>query len=135
MIASAQRRFPPRLFAGALALALLGGQAASVAHFALVGHTACLDHGLAMHGDAGAGHSHGSPTATAGWTEGDGDVDHGHEHCTVVAVRRDTAGELGVCCSGTALRPRPAGSPLAAVDFFTADEVWRVAPKQSPPAA
>ncbi len=136
MIAStAQRPMVPRLFAGALALALALGQVAAAAHFALVRHATCLDHGLAVHVGAESGHAHHPKTSSPAWVEGDDSSDHGHEHCAVAAVRRDAPAEVGaprsatLCARGPlAAMPERAGAPGS-------DAVWRLAPKQSPPTA
>lgn len=131
VIASAQRRLVPRLFAGALALTLLGGQAISVAHFTLVRHATCLDHGLVTHAD----HAHSARSAAAGWAEGERDPDHGHDHCQILALRRDGAGALSALPAPSAGSPPSAAAPSAAIHRPATDALWRVAPKQSPPSA
>jgi hypothetical protein len=139
---------------GALAMVALFalGQLGSLAHFALVRHTRCADHGELVEsgapasaatststptGDPARGllaEAHRSLAALTSAEPGSEGADH-HDHCSVAIHRRDAA-----CATGQrpALSAAPrfiaAETPLQRGFEVTGHELLRLAPKTSPPA-
>jgi len=137
-------RQPPRRTGNAatcaLAAVLAAGQVAGSAHLLLVRHSVCPVDGELVHVEDGGDHQHaapiryGSPPRLAVGALERHDEHHGHEHCVVVATRKNLLG----------LRASAQGSlspllPSTVIDLATAATpgarvaLHRVAPKQSPP--
>ena len=119
-----------------LALALIVGQAGMAAHFALVKHAYCAEHGELV--EVGAEDAHAAshpPGSLPGFYASDGDgEEHGHEHCVLSGHKRDAVlgKPVGVALQFTV--PPASLSPFIGwVPFFSA--LHRIAPKQSPPLA
>jgi len=131
------RKLDGRWFAASLALVLIAGQGASLAHLAVVRHGYCAEHGELV--DLGAEAPAGLPTAPTDATDhvdslpASGAGGHEHEHCAVMGHRRDAI--LGEHV-GTALAPQACGEPVrsAGAPVVSASPIFRLAPKQSPPA-
>lgn len=136
-----------REYSGRRALSLLAAvvcivaQLAGAAHFALVPHSVCAEHGELVHG---AAHSASTAAARADGASGavirsagDSDADHGHDHCTVTSHRVDARHVERVVIAVT--EPRAAIEPTAVLEpNCTPVPVPRallllMAPKSSPP--
>ena len=129
-----------RLLLSLVGVACLLAQLASAAHFALIGHRVCAEHGALVHSD----HSHSAAEIAA--LEGRSQLAaaltalveselHGHEHCGVFGERRERL----------AVRAREAWLPAFASAPLVTSLDWRAAPgnpvpllfrapKGSPPA-
>lgn len=117
-----------------LALALVGAHGISLAHFALVQHAYCPEHGELIHPDA-APHAHASahPTKTPGLYASEEVEQGGHEHCALLGHRR----EVALPTNSSALLPAhepPANVVAGGAWAPSSDARFRLAPKQSPPA-
>ncbi len=111
-----------------LALSHLAG----FAHFALVQHAQCPEHGDWMH--VHADQPHAAASAEANW-HGQDEID-GHDHCSAPTALRDrlTPGAPALIATVRAqLLPRPP-PPLPHTPQPLTAAVWRTAPKTSPPA-
>ena len=107
-------------------------QLAGFAHFALVAHEQCPEHGDWMHVHAGAVQADDSPEPT--WH--DLDVADSHDHCSAPTALRDRL-------AMRALVAQPALQTVAILPTLQHDSPaqvlpprvsWRSAPKTSPPA-
>jgi hypothetical protein len=119
----------------ALAVALVGAQGVSLAHFAIVKHAYCAEHGeiieLRAEPAHPGGHTHAGklPGLYAAYDSSES----GHDHCLASAHRRDAAISPPACAITlnhgglSALPPSIAWSP-------SSPDRFRLAPKQSPPA-
>jgi hypothetical protein len=118
-----------------LALVLVGAQGATLAHFAIVRHAYCSDHGELIHPDAAphthaASHGSRAPGLYASDEEGRG---HEHDHCILRGHRREVA--LSAPAATTLIAAeRHASVPAAVAAIPRASPLFRLAPKQSPPA-
>jgi hypothetical protein len=117
-----------------LALALLSAQLGAAAHFAVVRHEVCAEHGELVHPDGGvhAAAPRGAsafPALTASEARGG----HGHDHCVVVGTRRQA---LAASRAEFTCLERDDGRvlPSAALAPPPCEARFRLAPKQSPPA-
>jgi hypothetical protein len=124
-----------RLFSGLLALGLVGAQGASLAHFALVKHAYCPEHGELIHPDAEyrapSAERHSSKPGL--YAAEAAEREHGHDHCALAGHRRDSALPARTATSLIQADHRSAVAPdLASVPPSLPR--FRVAPKQSPPA-
>lgn len=113
-------------------------QVASAAHLLLERHAFCAEHGELIHTD-------GRPAAAAPGAESAGAAvasdqagpsARSHEHCSVALERRERSGlaaqraEIAPPCTQSELSPACAFGPRLAVEAL-----FRLAPKNSPPAA
>lgn len=119
--------------AGLLAVILQGSAGG---HMLLVEHTRCAEHGDLVHGDAAHHHSSSRGEATAATLEGHGehDSDAAHEHCALMADRRDA-----VVAPGSAQLTTIASNAFDCAAPFqerllSEQARFRIAPKTSPPA-
>jgi hypothetical protein len=118
-----------------LAVALVGAQGAALAHFAIVRHAYCPEHGELIHPDAerhapAASHASKLPGLSASDEEGRG---HEHEHCILRGHRREASLSAPAATALiTAERHAPVLAAVAAAP--AASPLFRLAPKQSPPA-
>ena len=119
---------------GKIFVVLLLGVAnlAGFAHFALVQHEQCPEHGDWMHVHAGAGHAVESPEAT--WH--DRETADSHDHCSAPTALRDRLTQRHLCVVSRAvqvavLQPAPQFAPAVVA---REQATWRMAPKTSPPA-
>jgi hypothetical protein len=115
-----------RLVAAALALALVAASVASVGHEIEERHEVCAEHGELIH--VGSGWVEASPTDAI--VEGDAGVEHG-EHCLMAWVVQ-TSIDLSEAALQSPLPPASAGSSPA-LAAATGSELYRLAPKNSPP--
>ena len=132
-----QQAFGRRLFVGGLATALVLLQVAGFAHFILVAHEICPEHGELVHARRGGAGSHVlAPVSldhdVLAGSEARASVG-GHEHCSVFLHQRTRA--LGGPIFGR-VEPQvcsavPAAPPAA--DVPAAVPVLLLAPKSSPP--
>ena len=107
--------FPKRLIPGFLALLCLVGHLAGYAHTLFVEHTICAEHGEPVHSD--------------------GDAQDQHEHCAVLAHRREPV-VLGAV-AWVVPEPVLAGAFFGVCQAaFVAPSIasYLLAPKNSPPA-
>lgn len=122
--------------AGFVALLCAIGQLAAASHLVLVRHAACPEHGDLLHGGAVHGQRHsgadqGSPAFRAG-AVGDGDEEH--DHCSLACDRRKLA---IAAMTGCVLAAQLSGAQACPVRFARGKPgvpLFRLAPKQSPPA-
>ncbi len=125
------RRFSPAVLAFVVALLALT-HLAGFAHFALIQHAQCPEHGDWMHVHGGAPHD--AASLEANW-HGQDTAD-GHDHCSAPTALRDRVSPrqptlLPVAHAATPLPTSPQLGPIAlAAPRLT----WRTAPKTSPPA-
>lgn len=105
---------------------------AGFAHFALVQHEQCPEHGDWMHVHAGAVHA--GESAQASWN-GQETAD-GHDHCSAPTALRDrlTPRQPTVLVHALALTASPPAPQLASLVDLPPRTLWRTAPKTSPPA-
>jgi hypothetical protein len=123
------------MLAWGLLLAQLGG----TFHLALVSHGYCWEHGEYTHlssGSSGGRVSNGSgDDASAVLADSDSaQASEGHEHCSVLVHRR----EAGLRAAGGSFQVEDVFNTVGAVaplPVQVRQAVWRVAPKQSPPAS
>jgi hypothetical protein len=118
----------------ALATILVGGQLASLAHFASTPHIECSDDGELIHVAAVAAPAPVQSTIDTGASVPD--RPHRHEHCQIVSMRRapllrawkDSSVALGPCITyvRTCISLDERRPPAVAI--------FRLAPKSSPPA-
>jgi hypothetical protein len=122
-----------RWLPAALVFALVGAQGASFAHFALVKHAYCAEHGELVHPDAaprGGATEHRSNGP--GLYASEDEQHHGHDHCILNGHRREavlaspTAAVIQVPDRSSDVEPRLLWAPSSTPRF-------RIAPKQSPP--
>jgi len=119
-----------------LAFVLVVSQASAWFHAVAISHVACLEHGEAVHGAfASPAPADAARAADQGEVDADLATDAGHDHCANAALLRwrdvaltAPANPLFVL---TARAPAPA--PFAIV--FTGTDLFRLAPKTSPPSA
>jgi hypothetical protein len=116
-------------------------QSSSFAHFLLVEHAVCPEHGDWIHADELAAHTANSSEAaqhegtSTGWTTLPLEDSHEHEHCAVSSERRH---QLVVQANSAVLSPPPrfvqaaVGPPRTRV--VRPVPLFRLAPKNSPPA-
>lgn len=125
-------------------LAFVVSSLIGVVHEARTMHVRCAQHGELMHGDAAAttaaarpGHAMAAARATEHEAARDrqAPITHGHEHCSLVSATRES--RLVPRC------PAIAATPIAVARLTAearravaarADDVYRTAPKTSPPA-
>ena len=127
-----------RFAALATGVLLLAGQLSSLAHFALVQHARCAEHGELVHARAEGAPVAAAPTATRGTsalTPAAAEEAHGHDHC-VLGVARRSGALLPGRTTPTAPAPRPSGVAARSLATPAAPSValLRLAPKSSPPA-
>ncbi len=82
------RRNHTRLSASVLASALVCAQLSSAMHFAFVKHVSCAEHGELVE----VGPNTAAPRAVVTPNKAvhsDESVQHGHDHCTITALRRE----------------------------------------------
>ena len=118
---------------GAITASLLAAAPlASAIHLLAEPHEVCADHGELVHGDHAQGSSEGDATS-AYHAEASSDS-HEHDHCLI-----------GAPAAGASLRPSRvvaattpvvvlAGTCPQADPDFVSDSLYRIAPKNSPPA-
>ena len=131
------RSLDGRWFPTALALVLVAGQGATLAHLAIVRHAYCAEHGELV--DVGAESSAPTPASPEDATDhvlpgpASGSDGHEHEHCAVVGHRREAvlADRVGPAVT---LHAPVEPAPPADVVVVAVGPVFRLAPKQSPPA-
>lgn len=124
--------------AAAFASLLLAAQLASAAHLLVVRHAVCSLDGELIHPDERAGHAHAAPRALERPgidSSGPQEAAHGHDHCVLASRRRDPAAVpapagLSLEQPRIAVAPRPVAAGQGAQRL----ELYRLAPKQSPPA-
>lgn len=144
-----------RFLAACVAALLLCTQFASVVHMVLVPHVTCPDHGELMHpGEDASSHSHGAdpdgtephgigrkaPEIQSARSAPDLDSAHGHDHCAVVAHRRENLALAAVSHGDQpAQTSAPALSQCAtSLQIFGAPQsraLYLLAPKTSPPVS
>jgi hypothetical protein len=123
----------------ALALGCLTGQLSGLAHWLVVPHETCPEHGELVHGDAApaelerpSGARAETPLLRAAKSPAGA---HGHDHCIVSLLRHATAPASRPYVPAHVEPPRVAArlahedAPLALVPLFL------IAPKNSPPAS
>jgi hypothetical protein len=124
----------------AIVLLTLGAQVATTAHWLLVRHERCEEHGVIIHADelhgphADAPDHHALPTDAPGCRAAE-KADHGHDHCDVALLLRERidrpASDL------TAHAPPSAHTALAqpatVADTRSPLPILAYAPKSSPP--
>jgi hypothetical protein len=118
----------------AVALALLAAQGAGLAHFALLRHAYCPEHGELIHPESApqADVSRG-PSSAPGLYGSKLDRSHGHEHCILSGLRREAI--LASRSAPVAVVPECSGDrEPATLPAFSSTPRFRLAPKQSPPA-
>jgi hypothetical protein len=131
-----------RLVLTVIAISCLAAQLASAAHFVIIEHHACAEHGELVHeGEGEASHRSArsmvelgakGPRVQADLAD---DVLHGHEHCIGFSDRRE---HLAVPPQSVANAQRPNGGAVATSSAATLDDpqaipLLRLAPKASPP--
>ena len=127
-----------RVCVGGLVCALVFLQVAGLAHFLLVAHEVCPEHGELIHARRGEAGSHDSMLGATGNDVLDGSEAAasagGHEHCSVSLHQRSRA--LEVPRLGPAEPQVCAALPSvpSAVDVPAAVAVLFLAPKSSPPS-
>jgi hypothetical protein len=123
-----------RWLPGMLALALVAAQGAWLAHFALVKHAYCPEHGELVHLDAAPHTAVGAhPAKTRGLYAPEEAEQGRHEHCALLGLRR----EVALPASSSAFLPAydPPTNVVPGVAWApSSDTRFRLAPKQSPPA-
>lgn len=126
--------------AAVLASLLVAGQLASSIHLLLVPHAVCPLDGELVHSNAGGRHQHAAPQARAARLPAVAAVEmreahHGHDHCVVASNRRSflasrdgAKGVVNPTRSSGAVNLSEGVLPSARASLY------RIAPKQSPPA-
>jgi hypothetical protein len=135
MLHSRARLGRSSVLTGLLALGLVGAQGASLAHFALVKHAYCAEHGELIHPDADYRAPPARPRSSKPSLYATEAVEyaHGHDHCALAGQRRESA----LPARAFALPVDGAGrvdAPLALAWTPFSGPRFRLAPKQSPPA-
>ncbi len=105
-------------------------------HYIAISHTHCAEHGEIVHG--GAAHED-SPFAESGagpWIAGTepAEDDHGHDHCPFAPVPRAQMLVAAANQSSRSAHPAPDAAPDACRRTHATIALFRLAPKQSPPA-
>jgi hypothetical protein len=118
--------FTRRLIAAATSAALVGAGLVALGHQVEERHEVCAEHGELIH--VGSGWVEASPTDAV--VEGDAGVEHG-EHCLMAWVVQ-TSIDLSEAALQSPLPPASAGSSPA-LAAATGSELYRLAPKNSPP--
>jgi hypothetical protein len=118
--------FTRRLIAAATSAALVGAGLVALGHQVEERHEVCAEHGELIH--VGSGWVEASPTDAV--VEGDAGVEHG-EHCLMAWVVQ-TSIDLSAAALQSPLPPASAGSSPA-LAAATGSELYRLAPKNSPP--
>ena len=117
----------------ALVVALLAvTPLAGFAHFALVEHAQCPEHGEWMHVHGGTAHAVAS--AQTNWHSQE--VADGHDHCSAPTALRDrvTPRQPTVQTETLVLTVRQPAPQFPPAPVATRHASWRTAPKTSPPA-
>jgi hypothetical protein len=135
----AATRLVLRLWAGLLALVLCGGSLGEAAHFLLVQHAICAEHGelIEVHEGSHASEPSHDTTLEHGTRASAPEEAGEHEHCQLLGLRQQelTLPEVAVA---TAI-PQPSASHAGLLDAPTTALVslsaLSLAPKTSPPAA
>ncbi len=132
---SREPRWALRWMAGAVAAVCLLSQVSGLLHMVLVPHVRCADHGELVHaGELSHAGDGVEPERAAVAQQPAASVEHGHEHCGVLAHRRD---ERGVLAAAAAVRAGVRGGSEPAVLLLvlrpSAVATYLVAPKNSPP--
>ena len=117
----------------AVGLFLQGSQGG---HMLLVEHTRCAEHGDLVHGE---GHDHGvgdAATAEHRALEAAANLgdEEAHGHCSHASERRDAAADVPTSHALALRRDEPIPSLREASAFPTLAQLYRTAPKNSPPA-
>ena len=121
-------------FGSLLAIILQGSTGG---HMLLVEHVRCAEHGDLVH--SGEGHAHQSELHTETEVAAiDGGTDSGpedaHEHCAMSADRRDAPAPLADAQQIAGAHAADATVSLIASPLATTAPLYRLAPKNSPPA-
>jgi hypothetical protein len=120
--------------AGLLGLFLQGS---SGGHMLLVEHTRCAEHGELVHGGEAHHHvgaAHDESDFRAFQTGSDGASGEAHQHCALIADRRDALVSIGNAQSAP-LAASTVQSLVAEQGLVAAEtQRFRIAPKNSPPA-
>jgi hypothetical protein len=128
-----------RLLAGCVAMLLALGDVLGSAHQAIEQHRICGEHGELVHGDAAAdpGQAPGpAPTLRGGTPAGRDPAHRADEHCRLGATTCDPALlAVAVPYSGPVEPPPLLAIPALVVRPVVGRQVWRTAPKTSPPLA
>ncbi len=118
----------------ALALLCVGLQFSSLAHWTLVTHSTCAEHGELVH-EGEAGHAaapvQGFDAPSFRSSEASAE-DHGHDHCTALSERRDQA----VLAAQAHSIQAPASYTAITCEgrsAYVRTDLLLSAPKQSPP--
>jgi hypothetical protein len=129
-----------RALASAFACLYVFGAFASLVHVATIEHARCAEHGEVVHADeasAAARLSARPLAASDGLHQGSQEEPHGdHEHCFVLApAHPDVVSERSPSLLVLRAKERPAeGVFTLPAPVPPAVALWRLAPKQSPPA-
>jgi hypothetical protein len=133
-----------RIFAAVLAFACLFSQLAGVLHLILVQHVACPEHGELVHADELRSEPHPGFAATRKPKPSSPAVEatsgasakqhHSHDHCVAaLQSREDSLALLGTPAVAVLQRHVDAIDSVEAVSI-SGGVLYRLAPKQSPPA-
>ncbi len=128
-----------RAWSALLCALFVVAQLASFAHEALSSHVVCAEHGELVHvghfAPATAGHRAHAPAERQLLGVSDPSVARDHEHCGLAAVSRERALQLQAHTS-VATAPACSRAPfeVPANPDRSSIPVFRLAPKQSPPA-
>ncbi|MBX7101014.1 MAG: hypothetical protein K1X89_25080 [Myxococcaceae bacterium] len=117
---------------------LVAGQLSSLAHFALVRHARCAEHGELVHAQGEGALTSAAPRASPGpavQARALAEESHGHDHC-VLGIARRSGALIPVQPALTLTAPHDAGVMTAPVSHPAGPSValLRLAPKSSPPA-
>lgn len=134
----AATRLVLRLWAGLLALLLCGSSLSETAHFLLVQHAVCAEHGelIELHDRSAAAEALHDAAPEHGTQASAPDLEGEHEHCQLLGRRQQelTLPEV----AGVAVVPRAPESGRALLDAPTAARApvsaLSLAPKTSPPS-
>jgi hypothetical protein len=121
-----------------VALALLGAQTSGFLHILLVEHERCGEHGEMVEA-----HHRPPPSPAPLITPSDGtsasasgspSVTHDHDHCLVLLDRRASAPLAGPAQLAITVESRTVSAPVRATGAPRGPPLYRLAPKNSPPA-
>jgi hypothetical protein len=114
----------------------LGGQLGALAHNAFVQHRVCAEHGeqehAGEHGTEAFAADHEATDHSVVFAAGEPSEDHGH--CAVESITREPAGETPSVTIAAVVAWDNASAPQTDEIATTGQLIYRLAPKQSPPA-
>lgn len=112
-------------------------QASTGGHMLLVQHSRCAEHGELVHGHAPNHYradTRGQTEGPAFQVDSEGGADEGHDHCGLLANRRDAVAAIVEARLRAELVETPARPLLCHADLAPQTTLIRIAPKNSPPA-